>query len=185
MVETIAGESFVADVTELRRLHPGLLTLSAWATRSATRREDLMTDMTLQDLAKAMGKIDFAMLTTRTEGGQLATRPMSNNGEVEWQGDSYYFSYDDARTVSDILSDPHVALSFQGRSGLLGKPPLFVAVEGAGKTVRDKQAFAEHWTPDLERWFPQGVDTPGLVMIEVNAVRVHYWDGTDEGEVAV
>ncbi len=36
MVEWIAGESFVADVTELRRLHPGLLTLSAWATRSAT-----------------------------------------------------------------------------------------------------------------------------------------------------
>ncbi|WP_439534572.1 pyridoxamine 5'-phosphate oxidase family protein [Polymorphobacter sp.] len=144
-----------------------------------------MSDMTLHGLAKAMGKIDFAMLTTRTEGGMLATRPMSNNGEVEWQGDSFYFSYDDARTISDITADPHVALSFQGSAGLLGKPPLFIAVEGNGRIVRDKQAFAEHWMPDLERWFPQGIDTPGLVMIHVRAVRVNYWNGADEGEVAV
>ncbi|MEO1910926.1 MAG: hypothetical protein ABGX10_10930 [Paracoccus sp. (in: a-proteobacteria)] len=47
-----------------------------------------MAHKTIQDLAKAMGKIDFTMLTTRTEGGQLATRPMSNNSEVEWDGDS-------------------------------------------------------------------------------------------------
>ena len=32
-----------------------------------------MSDRTIGDLAKAIGKIDFAMLTTRTEGGQLAT----------------------------------------------------------------------------------------------------------------
>lgn len=89
-----------------------------------------MSDMTIKDLAKAMGNIDFAMLTTRTDGGQLATRPMSNNGDVEYDGDSYYFSWESARTVSDILADPQVALSFQGSAGLLGKPPLFVAVEG-------------------------------------------------------
>lgn len=30
-----------------------------------------------------MGKIDFAMLTTRADKGRLATRPMGDNGEVE------------------------------------------------------------------------------------------------------
>ena len=144
-----------------------------------------MTGMTLEALAKAMGKIDFAMLTTRTDGGLLATRPMSNNGEVEYRGDSYYFSWDSARTVHDILTDPDVALSFQGRAGLLGKPPLFVAVEGKGKIVRDKAAFAEHWSPDLDRWFTDGIDSDGLVMIHVHAQRIHYWDGEDEGEVAI
>ena len=141
--------------------------------------------MTLHDLAKAMGKIDFAMLTTRTDGDQLATRPMSNNGEVEYDGDSFYFSWDSARTVSDITSDPQVALSFQGSAGLLGKPPLFVAVEGKADIVRDKTAFADHWTSDLERWFPDGIDTDGMVMIHVHASRIHYWDGKDEGEVPV
>lgn len=143
-----------------------------------------MSDRTIGDLAKAMGKIDFAMLTTRTEGGQLATRPMSNNADVEWDGDSYYFTYDDTRTVSDIERDPHVALSFQGRAGILGAPPLFVAVEGEAGIIRDKATFADHWTSDLERWFPDGIDTPGMALIKVAAVRVHYWDGEEEGEVA-
>ncbi|WP_339818005.1 pyridoxamine 5'-phosphate oxidase family protein [uncultured Paracoccus sp.] len=143
-----------------------------------------MSDRTIGDLAKAMGKIDFAMLTTRTEGGQLATRPMSNNSDVEWDGDSYYFTYDDTRTVSDIERDPHVALSFQGRAGILGAPPVFVAVEGEAGIIRDKATFADHWTSDLERWFPDGIDTPGMALIKVAAVRVHYWDGEEEGEVA-
>lgn len=144
-----------------------------------------MATMTKTELADAMGKIDFAMLTTRTEGGQLATRPMSNNGEVEYDGDSYYFSWDDARTVSDIARDAQVALSFQGKAGLLGKPPLFVAVEGTATLVRDKAAFADHWSADLERWFPDGIDTDGLVMIHVHADRIHYWDGNDEAEVTI
>ncbi|WP_304615076.1 pyridoxamine 5'-phosphate oxidase family protein [Paracoccus sp. (in: a-proteobacteria)] len=143
-----------------------------------------MSDRTIGDLAKAMGKIDFAMLTTRTEGGQLATRPMSNNSDVEWDGDSYYFTYDDTRTVSDIERDPHVALSFQGRAGILGAPPLFVAVEGEAGIIRDKATFADHWTSDLERWFPDSIDTPGMALIKVAAVRIHYWDGEEEGEVA-
>ena len=142
-----------------------------------------MATMTRQELAKAMGKIDFAMLTTRTEGGQLATRPMSNNGEVAYDGDSFYFSWDSARTVSDILADPKVALSFQGSAGLFGKPPLFVAVEGSAAIIRDKAEFAKHWTSDLDRWFPEGIETKGMVMIHVHAERIHYWDGADEGEV--
>lgn len=142
-----------------------------------------MSERTIADLAKAMGKIDFAMLTTRTEGDQLATRPMSNNSDVEWDGDSYYFTYEQTRTVSDIERDRHVALSFQGRAGILGAPPLFVAVEGEANIIRDKAVFAEHWTKGLDRWFPQGIDTPGIALIKVRAVRVNYWDGEEEGEV--
>ena len=142
-----------------------------------------MSERTIADLAKAMGKIDFAMLTTRTEGDQLATRPMSNNADVEWDGDSYYFTYEQTRTVSDIERDRHVALSFQGRAGILGAPPLFVAVEGEASIIRDQAVFAEHWTKGLDRWFPQGIDTPGIALIKVRAVRVNYWDGEEEGEV--
>ena len=56
-------------------------------------------------------------------------------------------------------------------------------MEGRAELIRDKAAFAAHWTKDLDRWFEQGVDTPGLVLIEVQATRVHYWDGEDEGEI--
>ncbi len=144
-----------------------------------------MATKSLQELANEMGRIDFTMLTTRTEGGAMATRPMSNNGEVEYRGDSYYFSWKSARTVRDIEADPQVGLSFQGQgiAGLLGKPPIFIAVQGTARILRDKAAFAAHWSPDLDRWFPQGIDTAGMAMIHVQATRIRYWDGEEEGKV--
>jgi len=143
------------------------------------------SEMTLKALAKAMRDIDFAMLTTRAEDGSKAARPMSNNGEVEYDGDSWYFTWEDSRTVRDIARDAQVGLTFQGSQGLLGKPPLFVSVEGEAQVVKDKAAFAAHWTDGLDRWFKQGIDTPGLALIKVHAKRIHYWDGEDEGEVTV
>lgn len=142
-----------------------------------------MSTMTRQDLSKAMAKIDFAMFTTRAESGELATRPMSNNGEVEWSGDSFYFSWDSARTIADIGSESKVALSFQGSGHLLGKPPLFIAIEGHASLIRDKARFKEHWHKELDRWFPDGVDSAGLILIQVRAHRAHYWDGEEAIEV--
>ncbi|MCW4115511.1 pyridoxamine 5'-phosphate oxidase family protein [Aurantimonas sp. MSK8Z-1] len=142
-----------------------------------------MSDWSLPDLAKKMKDIDFAMLGTRTEGGALASRPMSNNREVEYDGDSFFFTYARFRTVGDIESDPNVSLAFQGSKGLLGTPPLFIAVEGTGEVIRDKGEFKAHWHAELNRWFEQGVDTPGMVLIKVHAKRIHYWSGKDEGEI--
>lgn len=144
-----------------------------------------MADMTLKDISDAMADIDFCMLSTRTESGDIAARPMSNNGDVAYEGDSYFFTYEEARTVSDIERDPKVGLGFQGKKGLLGKPPLFISVEGRAELIRDKAAFEAHWTKDLEYWFKDGVDTPNLVLIKVHATRIHFWNGQDEGEVPV
>ena len=144
-----------------------------------------MADLTLPDIAKKLADIDFAMLFTRTEGGELAGRPMSNNGEVEYEGTSYYFTWADSRMVSDIEREPKVGLSFQGSKGLLPKPPIMVAVEGVAEIVRDVAAFEAHWDKSMNRWFKDGPSTPGVAMIKVVAKRIHYWDGEDEGEVKV
>ena len=140
---------------------------------------------TLADLAGRMKDIDFAMLSTHTGAGAIGSRPMSNNGEVDRDGDSYFFALDDTRMVADIAADPKVGLSYQGKAGLLGMRPFFVALEGKAELIRDKTRFQDHWSKDLDRWFEQGTDTPGLVMIKVHADRVHYWDGEEEAEFDV
>jgi general stress protein 26 len=144
-----------------------------------------MSELSLADLAEKMRDIDFGMLLTHTEGGAIAGRPMSNNGQVEYKGDSYYFSWEQARTIDDIERDPKVTVSFQGNKGLFGKPPFMACLEGNAELIRDKAAFKEHWTPDLDRWFEQGIDTPGVVMIKIHATRIHYWDGNDQGELTL
>ena len=144
-----------------------------------------MPDKTLRDISEKMRDIDFTMLVTQTLGGRFAGRPMSNNREVEYKGDSYYFTWSHSRMVDDISRNPNVALSFQTGKNLLGKPGMDIFVQGTARIVHDRAAFAEHWNKALERWFKQGVDTPMLVMIKVRAQRVHYWDGKEEGEIVV
>ena len=148
-----------------------------------------MTDgpgkMSLTDVAAKMRDIDFAVLSTRTEGGAIAGRPMSNNRDVDFDGDSYFFTLEDTRTVADIERDPQVGLGYQAKSGMLGMRPFFLTVEGRASLIRDKAQFAAHWTKDLDRWFEQGTDTPGLVLIKVSAERLHYWDGYEEGELSL
>jgi general stress protein 26 len=142
-----------------------------------------VADRSLAELAEKMKDIDFAMLSTRTRSGAIAARPMSNNRQVEYDGDSWFFTCDETGTVADIEGDPQVGIAYQAKSGLLGMRPFFLAIEGRAELIRDKGRFADHWTKDLDRWFEQGIDTPGLTLIKVAADRLHYWDGYDEGEL--
>lgn len=142
-----------------------------------------MTSKSLADIAKKMSGIDIAILSTHSEGGQIANRPMSNNGDVTYDGNSYYFTTDDTLMVKDIARDPKVALGFTGKAGIFSPSGLYVAVEGNAELIRDKATFQKHWTPDLDAWFEKGADTPGLVLIKVHAARIKYWDGREEGEV--
>jgi general stress protein 26 len=141
-----------------------------------------MSTKSLAEIAKEMAGIDIAILSTHTENGAIANRPMSNNGDVTYDGTSYYFTYEEARTVADIQRNPKVALGFSSEAGLFSAG-IYVAVEGSAELIRDKAAFRQHWTSDLDKWFDNGVDTPNLVLIKVKADRVTYWKGREEGEV--
>ncbi|WP_294242243.1 pyridoxamine 5'-phosphate oxidase family protein [uncultured Sphingomonas sp.] len=143
-----------------------------------------MATMTLPELAKKMAKLDFAMLATQSASGAMTARPMSNNGDVDYDGDSYFFAYAQSRKVAEIQAQPLVTLSYTGAVGMLGGPPLFVAIEGRAALIQDRAQFEAHWTKDLDRYFPDGIDTPGVVMIRVHAERIRYWDGEEEGEIA-
>lgn len=144
---------------------------------------------TLSDISEAMRDIDFCVLSARTADGSIGARPMSNNREVDFSGDAWFFSFDSARMIDDIARDGRIGLAYQGKAGLIGgmigKPGIFIAVESDAALIRDKAEFARHWDKSLDRWFQQGVDTPGLILIQASARRIHYWDGEEEGEVPV
>jgi general stress protein 26 len=143
-----------------------------------------MNHHTIEEISKRMAGIDIAILSTHTDTGQIANRPMSNNGDVQYDGTSYYFTFEQARTVAEIQSNPKVALGFAGTGGIFSNA-IYVAVEGNAELIREKSAFKQHWTSDLDHWFDKGVDTPNIVLIKVTATRITYWDGEDEGEVKV
>lgn len=140
-----------------------------------------MSSTTLPEITRKLKNIDFCMMSTHGGGGIISNRPMSNNGDVDYDGDSWFFSYEDTNKVADIRRDPQVSLSFTEPPGLLGKPGIFISIEGMARILDDKAQFESHWVSDLERWFPQGIETPGLVLIHVRGQSVRYWDGEENG----
>ncbi|MBY6048617.1 pyridoxamine 5'-phosphate oxidase family protein [Vannielia litorea] len=145
-----------------------------------------MATKTLPEVAELMAKIDFCMMETLAEDGRIAARPMSSNGDVEYRGESWFYSLDDTRKTRHIRADPRVGLAFQGSGGVLGlvgKPGAMVHVQGRATLTSDRAALQEHWVPDLEYWFKDGIDTPGLLLIRVDAEHIHYWDGEENGVV--
>ena len=138
-----------------------------------------MAKESLKELSAKMRDLDLCMMTTITKSGMTASRPMSNNGDVKFDGNAYFFSWKKSRLVKDLESNSHVNLAYQG------KKRLFVSVTGKAKIIEDKSKMEKHWNPDLDKWFEDGIDTKGVVMIHVKAKRVKYWQDEKESEVKV
>ena len=68
--------------------------------------ENIRAQKTLPDISKEMTKIDLCMLTTKSGRGALMARPMSNNGDVEYDGISYFFTFKRTGKIRDIKRDP-------------------------------------------------------------------------------
>jgi general stress protein 26 len=139
-----------------------------------------MTDKakTIKQIAGMMRDLEFCMLTTRSTDGMLHARPMSNNGEVEFDGDVWFFSAADSRKVEEIEAEPHVELSYADT-----KRYLFISMSGEAEIVRDVGKKQELWLEDLERWFEEGPESEEIVLLKVTPSVVEYWNGEDGGEL--
>jgi general stress protein 26 len=135
--------------------------------KAATQEDKLRK---LREIVKA---VDICMLTTVGDGGELHSRPMSNNREVEFDGDLWFFTYGSSHKVDEVGRVPRVNASFADVDA-----QLYASVSGAAEVVRDRAKIEELWQPHLKAWFPDGVETPDIALLKVTAERAEYWDGS-------
>ena len=131
-------------------------------------------------LAKMMRGIDLCMLTTHGPKDVLHARPMSNNGEVEFDGDAWFFTSKATRKVKEIAKNGRVSLSYVG--GTKAKP-VWIAVTGTARIVTDEAKKKELWMDELEQWFEDGPEDPDVVLIHVSANHAEWWSYGGQGEV--
>lgn len=120
-----------------------------------------MADLSLTALAKTMKELDICMITTQGKTAGFSSRPMSNNRDVTFYGDSYFFTYEKTGKIIDLEANPNACLNFES------KDELYISVIGKAKLIRNKASFAEHWQKSLEQGFPEGIDTKGMVLIHI------------------
>jgi general stress protein 26 len=129
-------------------------------------------------ISSLMRNLDLCMLTTRASDGALHSRPMSNNGEVEFGGDVWFFADSESRKVREIESDSRVSVSYAA-----AERGIWLALEGRATIVRDVEKKKELWLDELERWFHSGPEDDSVVLIKVSAERAEHWGKAGDGVV--
>jgi len=138
-----------------------------------------MPTFNLTSIAKNLRQIDICMMVTVSKRGQCNSRPMSNNRDVTYKGDIYFFTYEKTQKIRDIVANPQVCLNFEGSK------ELYICITGNAKLIRNKTSFAEHWNESISQWFTNGIDTPGMVLIHVKGTRINYWQREKQGEISL
>lgn len=136
-----------------------------------------MANKTVRFISNKMKNLDICMMNTLGTGGTINTRPMSNNRDVTYKGESFFFSRGDTRKVKDIKKKKAVTLAYEGTKG------LYIIVTGKARLLTDKATLQEHWVDSLNQWFKDGIETEGLTLIAVKADHIHYWDNYKEGDI--
>ena len=133
-----------------------------------------MTDTASADqhhIADLVKHAKVAMLTTMTEDGRHVSRPMALQ-EAEFDGDLWFFAYDDSAKAEQIAVHPEVNVSFADTGA-----HSWTSLAGRAEIVHDRQKAEQLWAKPLQAWFPEGLKTAGLALIKVSADTAEYWEG--------
>lgn len=125
----------------------------------------------LDKLRELIKDIDFCMLTTIDQQGDPHSRPMSSNGDIDPNGDLWFFTNASSHKVSEVEESPTVNVSFADPDN-----QRYVSVSGVAHLVRDRQKIDELWRPEFKMWFPQGKDDPEVALLKVSLEKGEYWD---------
>ena len=123
----------------------------------------------LRPVTEALRELDICMLTSRS-GEALHSRPMSNNRQVEYDGDTWFFAFRDSRLAREVEADPHISLGYAAN-----ERGVWLAMEAEAELVDDDDEKRDRWFDELDRWFPDGPEDPNVTLIRAGATRVRSW----------
>ncbi|MDF5730319.1 MAG: pyridoxamine 5'-phosphate oxidase family protein [Rhizonema sp. PD38] len=129
------------------------------------------TNEKIQKLRELIKDIDIGMLTTIDDDGSLRSRPMSTNSYVDDDSNLWFFIYGSSHKVTEVEQHERVNVSFSDPH-----KQEYVSVSGKGELVRDRNKIQELWKPELQAWFPKGLDEPDIALLKVNVEKAEYWD---------
>jgi general stress protein 26 len=131
-----------------------------------------MTDEGTEKVAELVDSARICMLTTMTADGQHVSRPMALQ-DVEFDGDLWFFAMADSAKAAEIRRHPQVNVGFSD-----DKHQAWVSISGAATLVQDRAKMEELWAAPLKVWFSDGLDTPGITLVKVQAETAEWWEAS-------
>lgn len=125
----------------------------------------------IQHLQTLVKNINCAMLTTVNDDDSLHSRPMSIFSDIDAEGKLWFFTFANSHKVLEIERHQQVNVSFTSP-----EQQRYVSISGTAELVKDRNKLQEKWKPELQNWFPQGVDEPNISLLKVNIDQADYWE---------
>jgi general stress protein 26 len=129
------------------------------------------TNTDYQKLKGLLVDIDFCMLTTVDDQGDLHSRPMSLNNEIDDDGNLWFFTSSNSLKAHEIENNSKVNASFANTDS-----HQYVSISGVAELLTDRGKIKELWKPILKAWFPDGPDQADLALLKVKIEKAEYWD---------
>lgn len=129
---------------------------------NADHREDR------QKVVDIIDDIKIGMFSTLDEDNVIVSRPLVAL-EIDADADLWFVTHESTSQVTHIARDDRVNVTFTSRSE-------WASLTGRGEVVRDVAKTRDLWNQMVDAWFPDGPETPGVVLIRVEADSAQYWD---------
>lgn len=127
------------------------------------------TQPELQQIADLVEEIKFAMLTTEDDSGSLRSRPMATM-QMDAEGHLWFFTALDSPKMDEAGHHRQVNVSYAHPD-----KQDYLSISGTATVVRDRNKMQALWSPWIKPWFPDGLDDPNLVLLQISITDAEYW----------
>ncbi len=125
-------------------------------------------------LGKLIEDMNVAMLTTMGAGGTLESRPMAPQ-EMDSEGAIWFLTANHSEKTKRL---DHVNLSFTHPSH-----GTYVSLSGHAAISVNREHIHRLWSAFAKPWFPDGPDSPNVVLFKFIPTGAEYWDAPHSSTV--
>ena len=112
--------------------------------------------------------IETCMLVSHTPEFMHA-RPMHHLNEP-FTGKLYFFTKSTGAKNSEIATDHNVCATYTNNKD------VWVSLSAQAELTRDQAMIDKHWNPYTAAWFPEGKDSPDVMLLVLHVFKAEYWD---------
>ena len=124
----------------------------------------------LSTLVELLDDFDTAMLVTELPEGGLISRPMALQ-QPRPDRDLWFVTSSDTVSAQNAQANGKVNLAFHR-----GSDHAWVSVSGKAVLNADRSLIDSLWKSDWSVWFPQGKETPNIVLLDINPEQIDFWE---------
>tara|TARA_R110001583_G_scaffold116274_3_gene266920 strand:+ start:539 stop:1090 length:552 start_codon:yes stop_codon:yes gene_type:complete len=137
-------------------------------TRENTMESEGIIKRDISYIQKLIDVGDIAMLVSRSDHGVLKSRPMETVG-INRDGDIYFFTTLSSELIRELTENNQVNLSFSKEDN------NFISVSGVTQVIKNKDDLVEFWNSTYEKWIPDGLDNPSIILLKVSLMSAEHW----------